>query len=196
MNSTSLASASGAAAASICCANVGDIAHNADEDFGACFVGNDIGRAAPGDGADVQSAGAEDGSSGKRDVADALKRIQKLFDSGFAKFGIGRVGHAAAWRRFHDAKRPWSREQVCFRGLAVDDELAAAGVLGGGEGAGAVAFFADNKQQTEIARAFRKESSSAAVIMAAMMPLVSQAPRPQMCSSSSREGMKGGTVSM
>jgi len=32
--------------------------------------------------------------------------------------------------------------------------------------------------------------------MQAMMPLVSQAPRPQMCSSSSREAMKGGTVSM
>jgi hypothetical protein len=34
-----------------------------------------------------------------------------------------------------------------------------------------------------------------AKIIAAMRPLTSQAPRPQMLSSSSREGMKGGTVS-
>ena len=32
--------------------------------------------------------------------------------------------------------------------------------------------------------------------MEAMMPLASQAPRPQMCSSSSREAKNGGTVSM
>ena len=38
--------------------------------------------------------------------------------------------------------------------------------------------------------------SRTAKIMAAMMPLVSQAPRPQMCWSSSREGKNGGTVSM
>ena len=34
------------------------------------------------------------------------------------------------------------------------------------------------------------------MIIDAMMPLVSQAARPQMYSSSSREGKKGGTVSM
>ena len=61
--------------------------------------------------------------------------------------------------------------------------------------AGAVALLADHEQQAEIAHALF-EQALGGVIMEAMMPLVSQAPRPQMNSSSSREGTKGGTVSM
>ena len=41
-----------------------------------------------------------------------------------------------------------------------------------------------------------QQSSRTAKIMDAMMPLVSQAPRPQMYWSSSREGKNGGTVSI
>ncbi len=63
-------------------------------------------------------------------------------------------------------------------------------------GARAIALFADDEQQAEIANAAGPARPPTAKIMEAMMPLVSQAARPQMNSLSSREGKNGGTVSM
>ena len=60
------------------------------------------------------------------------------------------------------------------------------GMLRRMERAGAVAFLAHDEQQPETRVHRFSSSSSAAVIMAAMMPLVSHAPRPQMNSASSR----------
>ena len=88
-----------------------------------------------------------------------------------------------------------SERELVFRGLAVDQEFRSARLLRGRQRAGAVALLAHHEQQREIAHAFGQQFSTAK-IMDAMMPLVSHAPRPQMYSSSSREGKNGGTVSM
>ena len=89
-----------------------------------------------------------------------------------------------------------AQRQLVLGGLAVDDVPRAARRLGGMVSARAVALLAHHEQQPEIALRRLPAAPPTALIMEAMMPLVSQAPRPQMNSSSSREAKNGGTVSM
>src|SRR4051812_3913016 len=61
-----------------------DITDYPDEDLGGGFVRNDVGSAAALDGADVQSAWAEDRIDGQLNFAKAVKRIEQFFNRGLA----------------------------------------------------------------------------------------------------------------
>ena len=61
--------------------------------------------------------------------------------------------------------------------------------------ADAVALLADHEQEAEIRERPRPAALRRAHNMEAMMPFTSQAPRPQISVSSSRDGKNGGTVS-
>jgi len=83
--------------------------------------------------------------------------------------------------------------QLVFGGLAVNQVLRAAGILGGGIGPGAIALFAHDEEQAEVAHSAASRRSPATIIEA-MMPLASVEPRPQIRASSSLEAKNGGTV--
>ncbi len=110
--------------------------------------------------------------------------------------GIGGVRHLAGGGHFVAQRALGAERQLVLGGLAVDDVARAARRLRRhGKRRRCCALRPPRTAGRNCARR-ASSSASAALIMAAMMPLVSQAPRPQMCSSSSREAKKGGTVSM
>ena len=122
----------------------------------------------------------EDGVLGELDLAQALQGIEKLLDGGLAQLRIGRVRHAAVGDDFVAQRAFRAERQLVLGGLAVDEEPRAARRFRGSVCAGAVALLADHEEQPEIADARGRAAPRAALIIAAMMPLVSQAPRPQM----------------
>ena len=80
-----------------------------------------------------------------------------FFDGGLAEFRISRVSHAAAGRDF-EAERTFGAEgQTIFGRFAVDDELAAARRVGGGECTCAIAFFAHHEEQPEVSLAIGEQ---------------------------------------
>ena len=100
--------------------------HQADEKFGLRVIGNDVGRAAARDGADVERARAQDFIHGKRHAAHFLKRIQQFLDGRFAQLGISRMRHASAGHQFQPQRALGSERQLVFGGFAVDQEFRAA----------------------------------------------------------------------
>ena len=140
--------------------------------------------------------GPRTGSTGSGMLANALQRVKKFLDGGFAQFRIGGMRHAAVRDDFIAQRAFGAEGQLVFRRLAVDDEVAAARVFAAATSAPALLRSSPTTNSRPKLRLPSASRASAAMIMEAMMPLVSQAPRPQICSPSSREGMKGGTVSM
>src|SRR5580704_13509495 len=74
-------------------------------------------------------------------------------NGGVAKLWIGGVRQLSAGNQFVAQRAFGAERQTIFRGLAVDEEARAPRMCGGGFSSGAVAFFADNKQQSKIAGA-------------------------------------------
>ena len=93
------------------------------------------------------------GSTGKVHAADAFECVQQLVNGGFAQLGIGGMRQLALRDDFVTQHALGRRGQLVFGGLAVDEVARAARVFGGGVGAGAVALFAHDEQQAEIAHA-------------------------------------------
>ena len=117
------------------------------------FVGDHVGRAAAGEGADVERAGPEQVVDGQRDAADVGERVEQFVDGGIAQFGIGGVGHLAGGADLVAQRALAAERELVFGGLAVDDVARAARRLGGFVGAGAVALLADHEEQAEAAMA-------------------------------------------
>lgn len=123
-----------------------------DEEFGLGLIGDDIGCAAAVDGADVQGGGAEFGIGGPGQGAYPRQSLEELFDGGIAELGIGGVGGAAPGAEGEAEHTLAGRDHFAFGGLAVDEVTdRARGAAVGGEGAGAIALFARDEEQTEIA---------------------------------------------
>ncbi len=151
-------------------------ADEADEDVGLGFVGDDVGSDAAADDADVHGAVADAFDYGQREGLDVVERGEELVDGGVAELGVGGVGHLAVGAEL-DAETAFGGEgEAVVGGLAVDDEARAVGGCVGDEGAGGVALFADDVEQSDALAG--GASFSAAAIWVAMMPLASQVPRP------------------
>ena len=104
------------------------------------------------------------------------------------------MGHPAVGDDFVTERAFGAEGQLVFGRLAVDEESRAARVLRHVYAPTLLRSSPTTNSSPKLRSPL--EQPSAAWIIAAMMPLVSQAPRPQMYSSSSREAKKGGTVSM
>ena len=174
----------------------GGIAHQADHDIGVGLVGDHVGRAAAGERADVERAGPEQGVDRQRDAADIGERVDQFVDGGIAQFRIGGVGHLAGGADFVAQRALAAERELVLGGLAVDDVARAARVSGRPGRRRRCCAPRPPRRAVRSCAAPAASSASTALIMLAMMPLVSQAPRPQMYSSSSREAKNGGTVSM
>ncbi len=138
-------------------AQFGDIADNTNENLGNGFVGNHVRGAATTDDTDIESAGAESGIDGQRHFANAFQRVEQFLNGGFAEFGISGVGHAAVGDDLKAERAFGAESELIFGGLAINEVLAAARSVGGMNSAGAVAFFADDEEETEIAFAGGEE---------------------------------------
>ena len=93
------------------------------------------------------------GSSGRGIDRIACKASSKRMDGGVAQLGIGGVSEFAMSGELVTERAFAAQDELIFGGFAVDEEARAAGRCGHGFGAGAVAFFADDEEQSEIARA-------------------------------------------
>src|SRR6266704_2338165 len=98
------------------------MADGAEHNLRRGMVGNDVGRAAAADGADIQRAAAKQGIFRQRNLSNIVKDIKQRVNGGVAKLGIGGVrefpvGHdLVAQRAFRTESEP------VFGGLAVDQK--------------------------------------------------------------------------
>jgi len=134
-------------------AQLGGVADQTKHDLGAGLVGNDVWGAAAANGADVQRGLAENRIAGKRKRADVSESIEKRMNGGVTQFGISGMGEFAASDEFVSQDTLGAERQSIFGGFAVDEKARATGRGGRSVGASAVALFADNEKEGEIAGA-------------------------------------------
>ena len=159
---------------------VGGIAHQPDHDLGAGFIGHHVGRAAAGERADIQGAGPEQRVHRQRDAADFGQRVDELVDGRIAQFRIRRVRHLAGGDHLVAQRALGAQRQLVFGGLAIDDVARSARVLGGVDRRPRCCAPRPPRRAGRSRARPASSSASTALIMEAMMPLVSHAPRPQM----------------
>ena len=173
------------------------VAHQPDGDFGPGCVGDDVGRAATRDRRRCsECCGRAEYRLRQRNVPDFFERRRATCRWPIRLARDTRNAPAPVRFEFVSQHALGCQRQLVFGGLAVDQDSANR---------------ADRARQRmrrrccaprprrRAARNFAlpaASKSSAAPIMAAMMPLASAEPRPQMNSSSSLEGKNGGTVSI
>ncbi len=133
------------------------IADGAEHHFGAGLVGDDVGRTAAGDCADVQGSRAENRIVRKAEFADILQDVEQGVNCGVAQFRIGGMRQFSAGDHLVAQRAFGAQRQEIFRGLAVDQVLRAARSAGGGQGARGIAFFANDEKQSEIADVFGEQ---------------------------------------
>ena len=97
-------------------------ADEADEEVCLGFVGDDVGRVAAGDEADVEGGWADLGLERQRHGEDVVERLDELVDGGVAELGIGGVGHAAFGAEFDAEGALGGEGEAVVGGLAVDEE--------------------------------------------------------------------------
>lgn len=139
-------------------AQLGRIGDEAEHDFGASVVGNDVGGAATADGADVESGLAKNGVERQRQRADLGENVEKRMDGGVTEFGISRMGEFAASEDFVAENAFGAESELIFSGFAVDEKTRAARRGRGSDGAGAIAFLANDKKKSEVAGALGEQS--------------------------------------
>ena len=117
-------------------AEVRGIADEAEHNLRLGVVGDDVGSAAAGNGADIQGAAAEQRIFGQGNLPEVVQEIEKRVDGGMAELGIGGVRELSLRGDFVAQRALGAERQTVFGGLAVDEEARAAGMRGGGLGAG------------------------------------------------------------
>ena len=174
----------------------GRIAHQADEDLGAGFVGDHVGRAAAGRWCRCSACSARADrrpAAGRRGCGPARRAACRWPNRPAPD---RRSAPSSGGRDFVAQRALGAERQLVPGGLAVDEIARAARAAPPRDRRPRCCALRRPRTAAPKLRTPPSSSASAALIMAAMMPLVSQAPRPQMNSSSSREGKNGGTVSM
>src|SRR6266481_6902481 len=129
------------------------IADRAKHDFRFGVIGDHVGCAAATDGADIQRAAAEQSVLRQRNLANVVENIEQRVDGGMTEFGIGGVREFSVSRDFVAQRAFRTEGETVLGGLAIDEESRAAGSCGGGYCTGAVAFFAYDEEEADIARA-------------------------------------------
>jgi len=129
----------------------------AEHNFGAGFIGDDVGGAASMDRADVESGLAKNGVAGKREGTDLGESIKKRMDGGMAEFGIGRMGKLAASNKLIAQDALGTESDAIFGGFAINEKAGTAGRGSGGGRASTVALFANDEEKGEVARAGSEE---------------------------------------
>jgi hypothetical protein len=133
------------------------VVDEAEEDFGLGVIGDDVGGATALDSADVERAFAEDGVGFPGGLVEAVEGGEEFEDGRVAEFGIGGVGHASGGGEGVAESAFGSESDSVGGGFAVDEEAGASRGLCGGEGAGAIAFFADDEEEGEVPDALIEE---------------------------------------
>jgi hypothetical protein len=169
----------------------GGIAHQPDHDVGAGFIGDHVGRAAAGERADVQRARPQQRSPraaecggyrpGRRSVCGWRNRPVR----GRPSAPSCRWRHLVAQRAFGS-----ERQAIVAGGLAVDD-VARAARRPGRRGRRRRCCAPRPPRTAGRCCGRRLPAAPPRRDHAAMMPLVSQAPRPQMCSLVFARGEEG-----
>ncbi len=133
------------------------IANRAEHNLRFGVICNNVRCPATLDGADIQGASSEKGVAWQRNLPNVVKNLEQRVNSGMAQFWISRVREFSVRRDFISQRALRTEREMILRRLAIDKKSRAPRSCRGSSGPRAVAFFADNEEQSEIVHARGKE---------------------------------------
>src|ERR1700691_3270906 len=98
------------------------IADESNHDFAARGVGDDVGRVASGDRANVHRARAKERIDRQWNIAEAVEHVEKRLDGGTAEFGVRGVRSAAVGGDFVTQNALRAESELAFGGLAIHEK--------------------------------------------------------------------------